>query len=1368
MKIPPRDRGRLGAATDPSLERPREGKTPPPAPTPPALMGLQVGQAGGRRSPGLMSRLASARGPVAGAMLATMLFTSPAAMAQQGRSEAPVSPAVVATALGRTQQLGAPLVESAGQYVDQVTRSTLSGLRPEALFDQVRDGKLIVQVPLRAGEHRVGGSKLTVHPGTVMVATLEIKDGRLVPYRDGEGTRVQLTHAIDGPVWTTAHGIYLKAERGGRGQAMVDMAGWFDQAMGEARDLQVSGLIRALIDRAPDAEARTEGGNALVDWSGLVFRLDPVRMGDGVVDMGGVRLDLARGSRLSVSGNLEHATLTGRFALDGAQVRQAGLQMDLAGSAADVVVNTTRQRDGSIRMQGSLRNITGSVPRMILDHTARDGGGGHLDLSRVVLQGARLDMGGVLRGLEGGQPRLGDLTYRFQGELSGRVGASTLRLKDAKGFADLAFSGEQVRGRVDAQTEGLDLDLSLTRGSIEAKNLQAKDGGAAFDVHHAKVEGDGTLTLDTRAGTFSAFADARALDIRVDDARSDGPTKVDLGRTELSGSGRVWLSPGELRVEGDIRVAGHIDDLVVRTGPADSPAGGTVFDVSAGSSLQGSLRTLRVRPGQPITLSADARVDLGLENNDFQLPGLTARGPVRLTGGAHVEVGEAGVALDGQDLVATMTVEDGRVQAGDGVLDLDLAPGSRLTLAVREAAFGGPDGTQPILRLRQGSFLEARLDEGHVDIARRRVDFEPGTMVRFDISSLEHGARGTELVGSLRVDAPVHLNPLVDDPDLKGLLGEGGVGLRIDGVRMGADGKLSFSGLNLAFEGSIGQVERVQTSRDQARLATLLSAHPEITTHQQLINYFYRVGGGSFQGAAEAARTYGLDLDALTVDRQAPVAVAGGAEAPARVRPNEILNAPSAVPSLETVQGAHAGELLGIEVPATTVDLTTMVRQVKDGKLTFTLPLSGTVGSWPKSVTFAPGTVLTVEAEAKDGELVPGTFRASLNKSGDGGLWTTLDGAYLDEDNNLMLDIGGWWDAGVPGFEALPTNLETLVARLMSVGQGGEGGGGDQELGKVADLSQARVRLDDVTFQGGKLPFGVGEVDLDPATRLSVTGTLDTVHISGQLATRDLKVSSGSFALDASGGTATVDAFYTEGADGKSDARITFSNLGLDGRGVVYRDSKGNLVQLGEGRAEGGLELRVRTDAEGKTRVDTRLDLTRFSGESDAMRIRLASGPDAPWLEVGPGHYDGAFRLSPDGVSMQGTLQNLDARIRGMDLVTGAGTIRLDDARLLGSGTIALDGDSFTLLAGKVRGAATVHAEHLDAGDLLPGYLTDISVDGGRATFGFDLSRVDRAGRDGQGRFVLEGVKGDLAGSVRLGGVGASVDANPFDSGVRR
>jgi hypothetical protein len=50
---------------------------------------------------------------------------------------------------------------------------------------------------------------------------------------------------------------------------------------------------------------------------------------------------------------------------------------------------------------------------------------------------------------------------------------------------------------------------------------------------------------------------------------------------------------------------------------------------------------------------------------------------------------------------------------------------------------------------------------------------------------------------------------------------------------------------------------------------TALAQAEGLRTHQDAINYFYRVGGGTWDGASAAAKPYGVDLMALTKDRGA-------------------------------------------------------------------------------------------------------------------------------------------------------------------------------------------------------------------------------------------------------------------------------------------------------------------------------------------------------------------------------------------------------------------------------------------------------------------------------------------------------------------
>lgn len=1396
MKLPPhRPRSRTDVgASDRTEEAQNERAGGPPAspglPRHPALLGAQFGgqKPADPRSRGLFSRLTSVRGPVSAAVLGAMLATSMPAVAQAPDARpSSMDPSVIVTELGRAPQLGAPLFEVAEGFAEQAQAEALARLRPEALFDQMEAGELRVRVPLRPGAHDVGGTRLRVDPGTVVYATVQIEDGRLVPYDDGDGTRVQLTKVIDGPVWTTARGVYLQDRGGGRGRAVVDVDGWFDKALGEARDLQVSGLVRSLLDNVEAAGGPAAGGVAaaaedpgglagLVDWDGLEFQLAPVRMGDGVVDLGGLVLDLSEGTELRIVGNRDRAELTARFALDGAQVRQPGLRVDFGETSADLRIVSVRGADGDLRVRGGLENVNGHVERLVADYD-RAGRAAHLDLRDARLTGARLDVSATLSGLEQGDLAMRDGAYRFRGDVEGQVAGSQVRLPDGDGDAELGFAAERFEGALDFSPDRVAIDARLDGAALSVRDLQPRAGGA-FDLRSGRIAGDADLAFDTGTGDYRAHVVAEGLDLVLDDVRSEGDAIVDLGRTELRGRGEIWLSPDALRVEGDVAVAGRIDDLKVLEDAEDGGPARTVFDVAAGSTLQGDLRTLAISRGGGVELDARAEVDLALEGFGVDLPGFSAGGPTTLRGPAELEIEGDRVRLSDAGLVATMTVEDGQVAAGDGVLALDLGPGSNLSLAIREAAFGGPDGLQPALRLGPGSRLEARLDGGHVDVAARRVELEPGTRVRFDISSLEHGpGRAPELVGSLEIEAPVHLAPLVPAAQLRGLVGDGGASLRIDGVRMGQDGRLRMEGIGVAFEGALGQVERARRAPAPApsRLGTLLAAHPELRTHQDLINHFYAVGGGEWAGASAAARGYGLSLSDLVADRDAAVEAPAAPPRAVRAVPQvgradsaaEVLATAHPVPSLEAVQAAHAGRTLGVESAAAPLELGQLARQIDDGRLIFSVPLVG--GN--DDVSFDEGTVLYVVAEARDGRVVPDSFSAFLNKPGDASWFTTLEGAYLDEDNDLMLSVGWWWDQEVEGMQNLPMDLPSLVDRLTALGDAGGPGGGEAAGGggleELADLSRARVLLKDVTFREGRVPFGAGHIDVGEGTKVTVVGTQDNLQLSGHVDATELVVDTEGFAIDADRVSAEIFVEQRTDEDGARDARILLTNLDLDGRGVVYRNDDGDLVHLGAGEARGQVELVVKRHADGDTEVDARFGLSAFDGHVEAIRTQMGRGEDAPWVSIGPSRFTGHFALDADGqVSMQGHASSLDARVTGATIAGPAGPVELEEARLFGSGVLAMEGGRISFLGGPLSGAARLTADAQHVPDLFPGYLEDIDADGGQASFRFDLEHVDRLEHGGGLPLSLEGARGRIGGDISLDALSARISAEPFDSGV--
>lgn len=1353
LKLGPIHRGRSGGLLNEELPDAAGAKRPSSGPIPSIF-----NSAFGDRSfklPAWFNVRNLIRTPVTATILGAMLLGS--------QAPAQENAATVSHYIGNIQQVGAPLADVAADYATQVSATTAARLRPEALFDQVLDGELIVKVPLRPGQYRVAGSRLTVAPGTTVYATIEIENGRLVPYADREGTRIQLTKVIDGPAWTKARGIYLKSKSGGLGQPIVDMEGWFDQALTDPTDLTASTMIRRLMNNTAAVEGAGDIPLQMIDFDQLQFQLKPVRMGTGVVNLGGVVLDFAQGSNLSIHGTLDSAQLTGRFALDDAQIRQPGLRMDLGRVNVEASFTSRKLSNGQVHVQGGLRNMSGTVDRVIADQSGRNGTRAHLDLSNVRLNGARLDITARLGGFNRGNPSVLWSQERFSGFASGQIGASTVRVRDRSGTADLDFSANRFEGHLDIGPDNIAIEGELTDADFSVQNFQERSGAAYFDVTNATAHGDAKLHINTDEGVFDARISADRLKADFKDLSTAGDTPIDLGATHVEGSGELWIGPQRLKVSGDIDVKGVIDDLVVRPQLGEG-VGPTVLDVAAGSTVQGKLRLLEISPNAPLRLDLDTDVNLTLERHTFKLPGLETTGTSQLVGEAKLVAGDNTVRMTEANLLATMSVEDGEMAGGNGALALDLAHGSSLQVSLTGATLAA--GERPQFQLGPGSQLVAKLDSGHIDMAKRRITFLPDTEVRFDLARIERGPDGfSELVGSLLIDAPLQVTPIIEGENLGGFVGEGGVGIRVDGVRLDSEGRFSLEGVDVSLDGQMGPVERIVTQPKSSPLTTLLLANPDLVTHQHLINHFYGIGG-DWAGAQRAALAYGLKLNDLVSD---PDAALERPEAPPQIVPAELseirtLSAEVAVPDLATIQNADAAKMLGLDIDPGGLNLIGLAKTVSDGDLTFTVPLEGTYGSWPNSVSFKAGTVLTVRARAEGGQIVDGSFEAKVSKSGNAFWWSTLEGAYLDEDRNLTLDIWGWGDQHVEGFDALPTDLSSLIERFTAPTAVA---GGNADISSVADLSKAEVRLDNVTFEDGQLDFGIGHLGLTEDTKLSVVGQMDEVRIEGQLATDTLAVDTRTFALDATEGTASVKIVHTPSAEGGGRTVFTFEDLDLAANGLVYRSDQGDLTHLGEGRAQGRVKLTVDVDMNNESSVGAEFHLDSFNGDVVAIRVPWTEDPNGGFLALGPTHFSGMVVMGADyDLDILGQAKRFDARLIDVVMPTAAGDVMVSDARLQGQGVIILDGDHIAFLRGPLAGKAVVSADELELKNVFPGYLENISSEDGTATLQFDLEHVERVEHGPEMPFVLKGARGRVGGAVRLENLDADVEADPLRSGI--
>ena len=194
----------------------------------------------------------------------------------------------------RLQGLAAQGVTSSGG-----SSSSSGGLDTARLIEttaaNVQDAELSAQATLRGGELGVAG--LRADPNTQVNAGVSIRGGQV----QDQGTGVDLSRRIDGPLWTSVKGAYmddgrLKADV--RGWADQDVTGQVNDALGVRGDRIPSvgtiGSGAANMMRQPSADS-SDGPDLsqIVDLNSV--RIDAnAQLGSGVIDAGIGQVDLGR------------------------------------------------------------------------------------------------------------------------------------------------------------------------------------------------------------------------------------------------------------------------------------------------------------------------------------------------------------------------------------------------------------------------------------------------------------------------------------------------------------------------------------------------------------------------------------------------------------------------------------------------------------------------------------------------------------------------------------------------------------------------------------------------------------------------------------------------------------------------------------------------------------------------------------------------------------------------------------------------------------------------------------------------------------------------------------------------------------------
>lgn len=1152
----------------------------------------------------------------------------------------------------------------------------LPGVEPLQVADRVKDGNVVVEIPLKAGKYKAKGVNYKVEPDTVMRVQMQVRDGKLVPARDargrdtGAGCKVDIRPPLDLPLWVTGRGAYLRDRNEAQAQFKADLGGFFDLNIGKKGTFELKDALGAFGDGSASASGASTASRSrssrstetsplasgMVQFDRMKFAVGDVTLKPGGLDAGSVKLDLAEGNRLQLTGDANSAVMQGQVRANAIGLNQDGFAMTTGPGTADVVARYQRQPDGSLAVSTKVSNLNAMADGI---EAKQEVGNGRppdrISLGRTALRNGSLDVDFTLRkDPVSGALSVGPSRTRTHLEIDGQLNGAKLTVADARDDAELRAGPARLRGTLDLDGRVSKLDASASNMKFEVADLQAAEGSAGLDVHHLRAQGDARLSIDTGRKQYDIEAQARNIDLRIDDYRGAARgTVVDMGRTDVSGNGKVKVSLANraVDIEGDLRVKGSIDDVKV-----EASDGKVALDFAKGSTIDATLHRLSAGRGQPFVLDASGQVDIGLENYSTQLPGVSASGSARVAGKTDLEIGPGQVLFSNLDSSISVNVDDGQVAPGGQGFNLDLARGTRLDLKVKEATFSS---TAPAsVTLGAGSKLDAVLDRGQLTIGRSVVALEPGSRAHFAIDSMRTGASGPELKGKLSVDA------------------------KLDASRL--DGNALRNNPNLRIERPTGARARTRVTVD------------DVTLRQD----------GTF-----ALNGVGLKVDAH-VDRVAsaappPDAMPGTGEAPIEP-PYALPQAPRIGPATSPagtiassdVSRMSAASIAGASAASTAnFDPIEVARRVENGTLELEIPVEGTLGSgyW-ESADFAKGTKLSVTAKVENGKLVPGAVKAKFSSSGDGPLWVTARGAYIDGDNTLRYDLGGMHDFVVKGMEKMPTDVAGFVDRLTGRSTAGAGGGGRSGAGsgastgnassgsdgqlKAFKFPEARIEIRDAQFKSGTLPLPGGNVDVKPGTTFSLSGTMQQATLTGRVDFNALEMAQDGVALKAGAGSADLRVDYSSRGD-RAEVKTALDNLSLDLKYAVTKRANGDYIHLAQGTTSGASfhgTTNLHLDAHGlPDRVaagEVTLDVPRFKGQIEGARVTVPDADGTAQIELGRSAVEGEIRADKQRILVRGRVAELDATLRGFQVKSNTAAADIDYARLKGAGRVDFGSDS--------------------------------------------------------------------------------------------
>lgn len=1075
-----------------------------------------------------------------------------------------------------------------------------------SLLDGVKDAHVQLEVPLKEGRYEIGGVKVTVQPNTKARVDVEVKDGKIVPVKDGFGTKMTIDPPLKGPLGITGNGTYVKGDKKGEGKLKADLGHFFDVGLTKKTNLDLGTTVRGLAAQSGKASKGSGLPSGLVDTERLTFGAGDVKLKDGRLNLGSAQVDVGPGSQLELKGDAKKAELNGHLNLRQISVKQDGLELAGGPGTADLHVSADRAADGGYAVSAKLSKLSGDFEQIRAQTPGTVGGDpDHLALAGVKLRDGTIDL--ATRFSPSGKSTVTD--HRVQGQIEAKTADAKLSVPDADGVAELRANAHDLKTSFEVSSDRIQIDGSF-RGDLEVKGLQSESAGASIDLHHAKATGAVALSVDTKEGQLSAQIDASNIDVRLDDYRGEANgLSADLARTEVQGSGKVELdSKKGLRVTGDLALKGEIDELKLHTA---GPEGSTIFDLKKGSKFEGSVRSLSVDETKGFELDAHVRVDAGIERAKVELPGVRATGDGDIKGQTDLKIGGGEVRFENADAQVALNANEGTIAPGGDKLSLDLDRGSKMKLSLKQASYSAGNG-QIAMDIGPGSTIDAQVSHGRLKTGDYEVELNKGTQAHLDVQGLRVSTDGqAELHGRLELEAEGMVSahgqegPPRDGVRVESSGTAGRTKITVEDVSMSSDGALRMRGVDVGLDAKLGKISAVST--------------------------------GAAAAPAETPRA-----------ERAPAATA--------------IDAPEGVLSAEKLKATSAAELAGVGSVHGDLDPLAIAKNLKNGTLKLSIPVEGRLGAGIKAVDFEPGTRLDLSAEVKDGRIQK--LEGDFSRAGDGRAWITAKGIVLDKDQQLTAKVGGWSDAPLADLKQKDGSAPK-VSDLIDALSKTEGSGGKSPF----QPEYARVSLKDAELNPGtELALPIGKIKTGPATRLDVEGTPKAMVVSGKLDIERFDVDGQDFALKNLRGTADLRLEYSDRLSGKK-VKTELTNLDLHADGLVHKQEGDSYLALEQLSAKGGsISVNSTMPTKGQAKTEVRLNLPEVDASLSSARLAVESksGGRSP-VELGRTGFRGELQLEGGDIKrLRGNVPQFDASITNLDLETGEGAMKVSRGRIKG------------------------------------------------------------------------------------------------------